>query len=187
MYSYRLLSPTVCLSRCEVFNVSHMLPTAECCYVSIIFQMWMNALSVRVTAASLPPATTRQAHTSANARTATGGWAMTANVRLKNTNLSSQMLKKGGVGVLTICFLCSVLMLKSKRKGGIPLQILVFVMAVSLDFNHSAPSARSPFGHFNQGKKKAGCGGGSLLGRLFHSPSLVCTSASIMDVIVFHK
>lgn len=54
--------------------------------------MWMSALQVGATAAATPPATTRQAHTSANAGTASGGWATTANVRTPRTKTRAPAL-----------------------------------------------------------------------------------------------
>lgn len=89
------------------------------------FQMWTSALRVRATAAASPPATTRWARTSANAKTATGGWATTANVRIENNNNNKKalaprcsLLQRGNGGLTFFGFLC--LCFSQRKKAGKP-------------------------------------------------------------------
>lgn len=71
----------VCLSFFLYFSLPPSLPHTQLCG-SPVFQMWMSAPQAKTNAAVSPPAITRLVPTSASAKMATGGWAMTANVSL---------------------------------------------------------------------------------------------------------
>ena len=133
------------------------------------FQMWTSALWVRATAAASPPATTRRARTSANAKTATGGWATTANVSIENNNNNKKALApdahlcKEGTGASHFSvFFSKKKKQESQREGGSGVcgEIPFFVTAVSHFLNHPAPLLRVPrlspdshfltSGHFNK-------------------------------------
>lgn len=115
--------------------------------------MWTSALWVAATAAATPPATTRQAHTSANAGTASGGWATTANVRSPRTKTPSPALHHAsGNGASPFLFAFSILALENvgkrergrnslpSRRAGIPF----FVGAVSQNISLAASSREPP-------------------------------------------
>lgn len=67
----------------------------------------------------MPPATTRQAHTSANAGTASGGWATTANVRTPRTKTRAPALhlSKWERGLTFFVFFSYFSLKKSWKRG----------------------------------------------------------------------